>query len=979
MTESGGLVNPVNEIRKVANTVGDVDGGASSGLRRSSRAKSSWTPFRKEDCCARRRALGELSRSSGLQELPTQGCYCPEECTGFDNGGCGNRVPVFSTENWVHMTKGRGLDPSPQSLRAKRDIPAGTLMTLFGGVVLQAWTQKEEYEAFTKLHVYQHDTVGEEKFQYSVLVGSEQDEREGHHPSLAWLVPVNDFALLHRILSKKSRTNKSDRKLKTLTVESRASIGLGQYAQHTCCSTHSNSHLFPVFVSREEETADGIRDGREGDWMQLQGVALRADRLIRQGEAISFGYVGSGRSGHFEKVFACACCWCTGRCNKGTHKQEQAWLDVLDQIEVEQPLQGLREMERQIVIDKGSLPGLRRAFPGSSERTRPGRKVTTEMSAVWEGSGMKLQLKELYDIGNMTGWLSGLVINELLAWILNGKTAAAGLSPHQREGVAMWSTQQWDTLSRACDRYTKDPSTDGWKKFKAEIRQDPAFQLPEGRRTGMVCCPVHYKSHWLWVLLLLDERVGIILDPLVSHTGRKGHEEILGKIWLWREAVLTNDTAPRSSPPLTISLEEGRRRRVADILEMGGSWGGLATTKAAWVTNIWKVPQQRDGSACGVYVLATAIALTRGWSLQDSTSAEQSWVRKARAWLLQVTLANTARAPLGPCARCEGVELNTVVRAGARMCLFCTHSTAGNDTIEVDHSPPRPRLPRRAPSTRELLASEGAIPGQGWGDCTTARLEFSPSSMEGTCTSARAERGVAPEIDTRGSDISLNECQDATNVMGRARDAQQRVRQSRMTGWRGNGEGAQRASPHPLSSGPLGEGQLCDTEEITERKFRAGGSGVTRDEEMGPAENVVSDPQERQNERTQGAGPEEDGTLPLSRQSQSSRRVTFALWVEGTGTEAEEGHTKTTVTKSERSLQCMEDASAAKQTWTQHLQEEEEAGGLDRGLEQDLQQIRDRDRGQTLLSLLTRTSKGRTITRGDAGISFMREGSGSET
>jgi hypothetical protein len=101
--------------------------------------------------------------------------------------------------------------------------------------------------------------------------------------------------------------------------------------------------------------------------------------------------------------------------------------------------------------------------------------------------------------------------------------------------------------------------------------------------------------------------------------------------------------------------------------------------------------------------------------------------------------------------------------------------------------------------------------------------------------------------------------------------------------------------------------------------------------------------------------------------------------VEGTGTEAEEGHTKTTVTKSERSLQCMEDASAAKQTWTQHLQEEEEAGGLDRGLEQDLQQLRDRDRGQTLLSLLTRTSKGRAITRGDAGISFMRAGSGSET
>ena len=56
--------------------------------------------------------------------------------------------------------------------------------------------------------------------------------------------------------------------------------------------------------------------------------------------------------------------------------------------------------------------------------------------------------------------------------------------------------------------------------------------------------------------------------------------------------------------------------------------------------------------------------------------------------------------------------------------------------------------------------------------------------------------------------------------------------------------------------------------------------------------------------------------------------------MEGTGTEADEGHTSTTVKKSERSLQCMEDASAAEQMWTQHLQEEEEAEGLDRGPEQ---------------------------------------------
>jgi hypothetical protein len=60
-------------------------------------------------------------------------------------------------------------------------------------------------------------------------------------------------------------------------------------------------------------------------------------------------------------------------------------------------------MERQLITDKGSLPALRRAFPGSTKRTRPDRKVTTEMVTVWGASGMKLPLNELYNIENMKG------------------------------------------------------------------------------------------------------------------------------------------------------------------------------------------------------------------------------------------------------------------------------------------------------------------------------------------------------------------------------------------------------------------------------------------------------------------------------------------------------------------------------------------------------------------------------------------------
>ncbi len=54
-----------------------------------------------------------------------------------------------------------------------------------------------------------------------------------------------------------------------------------------------------------------------------------------------------------------------------------------------------------------------------------------------------------------------------------------------------------------------------------------------------------------------------------------------------------------------------------------------------------------------------------------------------------------------------------------------------------------------------------------------------------------------------------------------------------------------------------------------------------------------------------------------------------------------------------------------KQAWTQHLKEMETAGGIDRESDQDLRQLKDKNQVQTLLSLLTRISKGRDFTRGE--------------
>jgi hypothetical protein len=206
-------------------------------------------------------------------------------------------MTVVRTEHWVHVTKGRGLDLHPKYLRARRDIPAGMLFTVFGGVTVQERTQRRAFESFSTIHRQQHETEGAEKFQYSVQVGS-----EGVHGSSAWLIPHDDVPLLRRLMGQ------GHRNLRSLTGEGRESVGLGQYAQHSCCFDHVNAHIFPMFTLREEAGSTELRQGEDGEWMQLQGVALRANRLIKEGEEILIQYVGAGRSGHFRKVFDCTCC-----------------------------------------------------------------------------------------------------------------------------------------------------------------------------------------------------------------------------------------------------------------------------------------------------------------------------------------------------------------------------------------------------------------------------------------------------------------------------------------------------------------------------------------------------------------------------------------------------------------------------------------------------------------------------------------------
>jgi hypothetical protein len=66
---------------------------------------------------------------------------------------------------------------------------------------------------------------------------------------------------------------------------------------------------------------------------------------------------------------------------------------------------------------------------------------------------------------------------------------------------------------------------------------------------------------------------------------------------------------------------------------------------------------------------------------------------------------------MGPCARCGGVEMNAVIRAGARMCITCTGSSEAKPLeVEDEECRPRPALPRSRPKVREHVVVEGWSP-----------------------------------------------------------------------------------------------------------------------------------------------------------------------------------------------------------------------------------------------------------------------------
>ena len=75
-------------------------------------------------------------------------------------------------------------------------------------------------------------------------------------------------------------------------------------------------------------------------------------------------------------------------------------------------------------------------------------------------------------------------------------------------------------------------------------------------------------------------------------------------------------------------------------------------------------------------------------------------------------------------------------------------------------------------------------------------------------------------------------------------------------------------------------------------------------------------------------------------------------------------------------MQSLEGASHAKQGWTHHVQAAEALGSADTGLGQELKHLKNKDRVQTLLSLLTKIGVRRALRGEREKVFFEKDGVG---
>jgi len=242
-----------------------------------------WCKAKDQDICLQRQGQMEL---------------CPVEC------GCGNSLyDLESKTERITTELGAGL-------RATKPLRTGEVVAVFGdGLTI---TDGEQVRLIKNLINEYRGAVGT-GFQYSVICKIPGESNE------AIIMPEEDRMLA--VAQTNGTPNSSKAKCKRILARSNVierKHGVGQFSNHTCCTTHLNTKLWLVSVARANEDTKSDKDG--ADTIAI----LRAITDIQSGQEILTSYRQTN-SGHkrevlerqratLAKMFECSCCKCKGRC-----------------------------------------------------------------------------------------------------------------------------------------------------------------------------------------------------------------------------------------------------------------------------------------------------------------------------------------------------------------------------------------------------------------------------------------------------------------------------------------------------------------------------------------------------------------------------------------------------------------------------------------------------------------------------------------
>ena len=692
-------------------------------LRRSARPKKPQTTMTDE--CSWRRA----------QE---QGSFCPRSCQGHLSAPCANQLPTWENETWVHLRHTPGLVSNSRPLKAARLIPKGTLFTQFGGHALQEKTHPHAYNAFKTLRRRINSEPGHERLQYIV----ETEE--------AYWVPPNDQPLI-------SRSSPSSQ-LKALLTSTPPASGVGQYANHSCCGKCINAEITPMVILREDDA---------GEWRDLQGVALRATRDISTEEEIFISY---GEIDTWKKVFTCACCKCSGRCDpQPPPPTANQWPQSIRSASNLSPNVKYSELETDLKKDhitlfhsslkQGKQPKPNRtAKPGEICVQRANSPRTLLNLTVLETTPLEPQIRDLLKLPHSTPiFLSSqgsllpkdrtpstlnlapediiTVHQDELKTIWKGSSSTCDLSllkafgtdnmigGHEINQVMRWAlwgnTIEWGlSPHRLTNVHTF--CTFAWMhletaygKFTVDndwisFRQTLRGipELNKPTAASIVCFPINIPRLHWYLGTLLLHDNALLLLDSLQSFTTTSRHQRAADT-IWAWKHAIWDERDTPDPaPALQPLAPAREAQLTDSLRADPP--RFPTKLPPKSSAVWKSVQQTDGTSCGIFVIARLIAITRGWPIEAAISSTLP-VADMRAWLMHVAISLTDRAPLGACVRCKKQKILAAKHAGATVCIKCLNNTPTLDPhlpTALKPQATRPQPPSKSPTTPTLPVDE---------------------------------------------------------------------------------------------------------------------------------------------------------------------------------------------------------------------------------------------------------------------------------